>query len=340
MFDNVDNKPGLLSWLLEPVDPGVQYLALKDLVSLSVSDYQLIDARKTAHEQGPIAKVLTKMDPEGFWVKPGPGYSPKYHSTVWSIILLAQLGATVEEDERIRVACDYLMGHALTKGGYFTYSGAPSGTFDCLQGNMCWALLELGVDDPRLDEAFDWMARSQTGEGVANKDDKKAEVRYYAPKCGPNFMCGANYNLPCAWGATKVMLAFSRLPLNKRTGVIQNAIQRGVDFFFSIEPATATWSQPLDTKPSRNWWKFGFPVFYNTDLLQVAEAMTALDYGKDPQLAKVITLIRDKQDFMGRWALEYNYAGKTWNSFGPKNKPNKWVTLRALRVLNAVGQIE
>jgi len=31
--------------------------------------------------------------------------------------------------------------------------------------------------------------------------------------------------------------------------------------------------------------------------------------------------------------MEYSYTGKTWGDFGPKKMPNKWVTLRALRVL-------
>jgi len=34
--------------------------------------------------------------------------------------------------------------------------------------------------------------------------------------------------------------------------------------------------------------------------------------------------------------MEYSYAGKTWVDFGPRKQPNKWVTLRALRVLNAI----
>jgi hypothetical protein len=34
---------------------------------------------------------------------------------VFSIISLAQLGASVEEDERIGIACAYLLDHALAK---------------------------------------------------------------------------------------------------------------------------------------------------------------------------------------------------------------------------------
>jgi hypothetical protein len=130
-----------------------------------------------------------------------------------------------------------------------------------------------------------------------------------------------------------VMLAFGKLPGSQRTPLIEKAIQEGLDFFLGIDPATAAWPTRLGDKPSRNWWKFGFPVFYVTDLLQVAEGMVALGYGKDPRLAHTIELILNKQDEQGRWLLEYDYTGKTWGNYGEKKQPNKWVTLRALRVL-------
>jgi hypothetical protein len=325
-----------LSWLLEVESPGVRYLALRDILELPISDPELADARRKALQEGPIATILDEMDTTGFWIEPGPGYNPKYFSTVWAIISLAQLGALASEDERIEKACGYLLDHALTRNGQFSTNGSPGGTVDCLQGNLCWSLLELGCNDDRLEKAFEWMARSTTGEGVAPVGGKQTEIRYFAGKCGPNFACGANNKLPCAWGATKVMLAFSRLPGEKRTTLIENAIQLGVDFFFGVDPATADYPNGWSSKPSGDWWKFGFPVFYITDLLQIAEALVGLGYAKDTRLANLIKLIRAKQDEQGRWPLEFGYPGKTWGDFGAKKQPNKWVTLRALRVLKSI----
>src|SRR3972149_1343575 len=232
-------KANSLLWLLETESPGVRHLALRDLVELSEDNPELRAARKTAHKQGPIATILAKMDKAGDWAEAGPGYNPKYRSTVWSMIMLAQLGASVEEDKRIARACAYLLDHALTEGGHFTASGAPSGTADCLQGNLCWTLVELGYDDPRLESAFEWMARSVTGEGVALVKDRQAAMRYYAGKCGPTFACGSNNKLPCAWGAVKVMLAFSRWSKQRRTPVIKRAIKHGAEFLLGTDPAAA-----------------------------------------------------------------------------------------------------
>jgi hypothetical protein len=327
-----------LAWLLEPDSPGVRYLALRDLLELPVDDPGLQSARTAAHEQGPIAAILAEMDKEGFWAEPGPGYNPKYRSTVWALIMLAQLGASASEDQRIARGCAYLLEHALAAGGQFSTTGAPSGTIDCLQGNLCWALLELDYQDPRLEPAFAWMARSVTGEGVAPLTDKHADIRYYAGKCGPTFACGANNKLPCAWGATKVLLAFSKIREERRTPLIQKAIDHGVDFIFGSDPARADYPAGWSEKPSQNWWKFGFPLFYITDLLQLVDALIRLGFGRDSRLENALSLIKKKQDEQGRWPLEYAYSGKTWVDCGEKKKPSKWITLRALKVLKASAE--
>ncbi len=332
--DRLQGDP--LSWLLACESPGVRYLALRDLVDRPADDAELAEARREAYAAGPIAAVLAAMEPSGYWVKPGAGYNPKYRATVWSIILLAQLGASAADD-RVARGCAYLLDHALAPQGQFTMTGAPSGTIDCLQGNLCWALTALGYANVRLDAAFAWMAQSVTGEGVAPQEEREASLRYYTAKCGPSFACGANNRLPCAWGAAKVILALSHLPAAQRTPLIARAIEQGVAFLFSRDPAVADYPCGYSGKPSGNWRKFGFPVFYVTDVLQLVESLVALGYGHDPRLANALDLVCQKQDAAGRWALEYDYSGKTWADFGAKRQPNPWVTLRALRVLKALG---
>src|SRR5512146_1995435 len=179
-------KGNPLPWLLEKSEPGVRYLALRDLVGLAKDDPELKAARHAAHTQGPIAAILDQMAPPGYWAEAGPGYLPKYRSTVWSLILLAQLGAVAAEDERILRGCSYVLAHTLTANGQFSMSGTPGGTIDCLQGNLLWALGELGCQDAHLAGAFEWMARSLTGEGLAPLEDKEASMRFYAGKCGPD----------------------------------------------------------------------------------------------------------------------------------------------------------
>jgi hypothetical protein len=327
-----------LDWLLEDDASGVRYLALRDLLDVPADDPALVAARHAAYSDGPIAGVLAAMQPEGYWSRPGPGYNPKYRSTVWALTLLAQLGASIDEDSLIGGACAYLLDHALTPGGQFSASGAPSGTIDCLQGNLCWALTMLGCRDLRLPAAFEWMARTVTGEDMAPAGDSHAPRRYYSYKCGPSFACGVNDGKPCAWGAVKVMLAFGALPAGERAPLVQRAVEQGAGFLLGTDPAGAGYPTRRDDRPSRNWWKFGFPVFYVTDILQIVEALAALGYGHDPRLADALAFVRSKQGADCRWLLEYDYAGKTWGDFGAKKQPNKWVTLRALRALKRAAE--
>lgn len=324
-----------INWLLENDDPDVRFLTLKNIVQ---ADAKLLKmAKKEALEKGRIPFILNKMHADGYWIKPGGGYGPKYKAGVWSLILLAQLGAKIEDDPRIAKAVNYYLDNACTQYGQIAYNGSPGGTIDCLQGNMCAALIELGCEDPRLFKAFEWMARTVTGEGIAQITDKKNPERYYSYKCGPLFACGANGKKPCAWGATKVLWAFSKLDKQKRTPLMDEAVFAGVEFLLNGNPAKAEYPTDHGQAPNRSWAKFGFPIFYVTDILQIAEVLTDLGFGNDARLADALRLIESKRQANGKWLMEYDYTGKTWRSYGKKGEPSKWVTYRCVNLFNKLA---
>jgi hypothetical protein len=288
------------------------------------------------------------MNPEGYWVQPSPVYYPKLRGTVWSIISLAQMGASIEEDKRIGVACSYFLDHALAKGGQFVPRGNPTDIGLCLQGNMLTSLMDLGGRDKRLDTAYEWTSRRVTGDdlprkinvdGLALAEGVPGPFRSVKFITDPLFGCRTNEGLACAWAGVNVMLAFSRLPVARRSGRINRAIKAGVDFFMNVDTAVAAFPGHRKGKPDPGWWQFVFPSF-GGDMLRIAEAFTALSYGGDPRLAKVLDFVRDKQDEHGRWLYEYppTISRKMWVSSGESGQPNKWITLRAVRVLKRAGE--
>jgi len=329
-----------LDWLLEEdtENPGVRYSALTHLLGRPADDPEVVAACRAVMEGGPAPAILAEQDPSGFWVEPGPGYLPKYRSTVWSMIYLAQLGAD-PADPRVRAGGDYLLDHARTSTGIFSLTGTPAGNIYCLAGNLGAALLDLGFGaDPRLREALEMMARFVTGQGIAPQGEQSAPLRYLkSGACGPGFRCSANDGKDCAWGAVKVLRALARVPQAERTPVMQAALDAAVGFLFSADPATADYPAGYSDKPSRSWFRFGFPVFYVTDVLQTVEALTEAGYGGDPRLDATYDLILGKRDGDGRWKLEYHYNGKTFADVEQPGKPSKWVTLRALRALKGGG---
>jgi hypothetical protein len=323
-----------LPWLLEddPVNPGVRYFALQDLVGTPADSAEVSAAQEAVMSTGPVPVILAQQDPDGFWIK--PGYLPKYNGTMWSIIFLAQLGAA-GDDPRVRRACEHLFDYAVAEHGGLSADGRNSGLIHCLQGNLCAALIDFGyLDDGRLQRALDWLARSITGEGIAANTEKQAPIHYLrSGNSAPGFECSANDHLPCAWGGIKALVSLSKVPPAQRTPVMDRAIEMGVEFLLSRDPATADYPMGYATKPNRSWFKLGYPIGYVTDVLQNLEVLTALGYGADPRLANGLELLLSKQDEQGRWLLEYTYNGKTWVDVEEKGKPSKWVTLRALRVL-------
>jgi hypothetical protein len=325
-----------LQWLLDPdvANPGVRFFALTDLLDRPRTDADVQAALADVMRSGPVPAILAAQDAEGWWCKAGAGYGPKYRSTVWSVTFLAMLGAD-GNDPRVRAGCAYVLGNARASAPYGGFTaGGPAGMVHCLQGNLAAALIDLGwLGDPRLNEAIDWLARSITGEGIAAATDDKAAPRYYrSGNSGPGFLCAANNQQACAWGAVKAMLALGKIPVAQRSAAVQKAIEAGVQFLLGCDPAVAdypTWGG----KPSGSWFRFGYPLAYVTDMLQNLEVLASLGYGADPRLRNAVDLLLSKRGKDGRWLMQYTYNGKTWADIETPGQPSKWVTLRALRVL-------
>lgn len=328
MYANGEHTPPL-GWLLEPdpTNPGVRYFALRDLLGRPPNDPDVVAAQADVMRTGPVPAILAAQAPEGYWVKPGPGYGPKYRGTVWSVLFLAQLGAD-GRDPRVRRGVEYVLSHAQTQAGAFAFDATPSGAVHCLWGNLVRAMIDLGAwGDERLARAVEALARSVTGDGY--DDYRKSGLQ------APGFHCAHNWGLPCGWGAVRVLWALNAVPADARTPAVNAAVDAGLEFLLRYDIARADY--PYLERISSSWFKFGYPPGYVTDVLLNLEALTEAGVVADPHLNDAVALVLSKRDAQGRWKLEYGYHGKMWIDIETKGKPSKWVTLRALRVLQRVG---
>lgn len=327
----VDPRP----WLLAEDTPAVRAAALQRLLDLPGDASEVVEARAAAMEADPIRAILAAQHPEGWWSNPGPGYGPKYLGTVWQVVFLDQLGADGDHPQVAR-ACDYVLAWCPTSSGGLGSSAAkkeapppPSAVIHCLNGNLARALIGFGrLGDERVQAAVDWAARTITGEGVD---------RWYASgTSGPRFACAANEKQPCAWGALKELGALARVPVTQRTPLRLRAIDEGVAFLFSRDPAVADYPMGWgNTKPNSSWFKPGFPSGYVSDVLQTLEVLAELGQARDGRLAHALAWLESLQDATGRWVNRYAYNGKTWVDFERQGQPSKWVTLRACAVMRA-----
>jgi hypothetical protein len=320
-----------MAWLLEKDNPSVRYFALRHLLDRAAADREVQAARRAIMRSEPVQKILTAQNPEGYWVKPGSGYSPKYQSTAWQILFLAELGAD-GRNKQMRRSVKYYLEHAqATHGGFSAAQNvAPSLAVHCLNGNMIWALVALGYgSDERVARAVDWLVGGITGD----------DFRWFnATVPGPGFKCGVNMKQPCAWGAVKSLRALANLPLGLRAGKAKRATAMAVEFLLSRDLSKADY--PYTERVSGEWFKLGFPLSYTSDVLEALLALGEAGYARDPRLKNAIELVLSKRNADGRWALKHSLNGKMWTDIEAKGKPSKWITLRALSVLKAAGQLE
>ena len=310
-----------LPWLLEPENPSARYSALTGLLDRPADDPDVLAAQAAIPGWGAARAILDAQWPEGYWIAPGIGYSPKYKATVWQLIFLAALGAP--RTEAVDRACVHVLSDSRLPDGRFSAKKTAQGAIACLGGNLLRALMQLGFDDPRMMESTEALAKMVIRDGY--------RCRYNALRdrdgVWPQRM---RDGLPCAWGAIKVLGAFAEVPGEQRSPAVQDAIETGAALL--LDGNLADGDYPTSTEPSPLWQQFGFPMGYTSDLLEALEVLGKLGVELGPQLAPFLDVVRSKSDESGRWMLEYT-PGNTWAGFGKVGEPNKWVTLRALRVL-------
>ena len=323
-------KADPIGWLLEDNNPSVKYYTLRDILEKTKDDTELKEARREIMKNGLVPAILAKQKKEGFWEIPENFYTAKYKGTVWQLLILAELGVDIT-NENIKKACEFILNHSqdLESGGFAHSASAKKGggrhseVIPCLTGNMVWSLIRLGyLDDPRVKQAIKWITSYQ------RFDDGMQESLQGWPYDRLKAACLGKHT--CHMGAVKALKALSEIPENKRSNEVKNTIVKGVQYVLKHHIYKRSHDLNLVAKPG--WLKFGFPLMYQTDALEILGILTQLGY-RDERMKEAIGVLISKQDDQGRWKLENTFNGRFQVSIEQKGKSSKWITLNALRVL-------
>jgi hypothetical protein len=304
---NAPENQKTVAWLLESPTPSVRYLTLTEVLGKQKDDPQVQTARLSIAGEPPVANILQKQAPEGYWQYPKHYYSPKYRSSHWSMLLLSELGvdpqhpamqkgmafmqASFEEDRRLREA------------------EAPY--WGCLFGNALRYHLYCGNSD----KAF-----IQHLLDVVVKDLQQLS------------RCRYNNELPCAWGVVRDLYGLALLPTEKRNAEVNQAIQDGLKFMLE-DYDLLTADYPHIEKVHPTWSKLSFPLFYQADIpfvLRVAKELHALHY---PQAVRGLEWLEAQRGKSGTWSGGSPYRQRTWPILARGDMVNRWITLQAMRVL-------
>jgi hypothetical protein len=318
-----------IDWLLEEDNPSIRYFALTELLDKPFSDNDVKATKDNIMRIGAVPKILSKQNESGYWMSPDKFYTSKYKGAVWQLIILAELGAN-EKDERIRRACEFILEYSQDheSGGFSVWhskregGGRHSGVIPCLTGNMVWSLIRFGyLSDPRVERSIDWITTYQ------RFDDGDC----LRPKGWPYdkaISCFGKHS--CHMGVVKALKALAEIPVEKRSKSVKVSIGKAVDYLLRHHVHKRSHDLSRVSKPG--WLRFGFPLMYQDDVLEILGILTKLGI-KDDRMQEAINLVLSKQNADGRWILENTFNGRFHTNIESKGKASKWITLNALRML-------
>jgi len=319
----------VLAWLLQDNQPSIRYRTLTELLGRSQNDSEVRETRARIPGVGWAAEILAERNPAGWWVSGENHFRPRYVSTYWKMLVLADLGLT-RDLPAIRESVEVW---TRTKPVQRREPGKhlPGFLHLCVVGMSARAMIQFGyADDPRVREGLEWIVKTADPRGG------------WACMGTP----GKGRNIDSSWKALGALAAF---PRSKRTASMQRCIERGAEFYLERE---------LHRQGTRYdpWYRFHYPVHYYYDVLVGLDLLTSLGYGDDPRLKFALELLMKKRRSDGRWRMDAvhpdNPEGEAryerWYRQHPESRPrpfalekagapSKLVTLRALLVLERVN---
>jgi hypothetical protein len=355
-----------VSWLLKNENPGVRYWTLKDILGKTENDPEAIKNRSQVASWNPVAQYLSEQHPFGYWGDAEDVYWPKWRATVWSLILLGEMGVPGTHPS-IKNGCEYFLKVMDRQDRTWPTPMYPAGDLrswravwePCVTGNMARTLTVFGFEnDPRVREMFEWLVKNQRDDGGWN-----CETEDYRPEKEPVHHSSFMSTIEPLW-------AFSSLHPQKWLKGGREAVERGVEFLLMHRLFK---SDRTGKVIREEWTQLHFPLFYFYDILHGLRVITDLSFGEDERATDARELLLSKRLPDGTWPLEatflrsvrHNFArneatgqwqeiqeqnttppnyksGGTiadipniYSSIGEVGKPNPWVTLNALRVLKS-----
>ena len=191
----------------------------------------------------------------------------------------------------------------------------------CLDANILYYLNHFSyIDDPRTKKTIDFL--------LEDHDYVNSGWRCRAYPIDPNRVFPVN----CYMGAAKVLKAFASISKEQRSENIETVLEKIVENVLENRIYQYLKTTEGSRKDKAGWKRFGFPLFYQSDVLEILDAITKLGI-KDSRMDHAIKLILDSQQEGGFWLLKHTFNGKMWIDIEEKHKPSKWITFKALRIL-------
>lgn len=319
-------QPEVVEWLLEPTNPSVRFWTFQLLQDKPRTNAEVQAAQKVIPNSPVVKAILRSQTPEGYWDLAHNIYAHKYTATTHTLLILAELGTP--RIPQIEKGIEHLFQFQLNSGHFNTvlpktargYASTVSDTC-CLDANILYYLVHFDyLDDPRTQQTIQFLIDH------FNPEERGWKCRAYP--INPD----AVFPQTCYMGLCKVLKALSVFPKTHYTSKIKMIIKQVVEVILENQVYRYLRDPDGNRKEKAGWKRFGFPLFYNSDILDVLCTLSRLNI-RDPRIEDAVKVIIDAQQPDGKWILKHTFNGKFWHDIEYKGKPSKWITLRALFAL-------
>jgi hypothetical protein len=292
-------------WLLAG-DPSIRWQVMRDLTDMPAET--VAAERGRVAEEGWGRQLLDLQRPDGQW---GDGVAARFWwSNLYTLVFLRDLGVDPSH-ERVRVAIDLVR----TRVCWAAEFGSPP-FFDgevepCINGRVVALGAYFGQPTHRL---VDRLLSEQLADGGWNCEAERGSVR-------------SSFH-------TTICVLEGLLEFEQSVGVdaaITNARNRAHEYLLQRRLLRRlSTGEVID----RRWTEFAFPPLWHYDVLRGLDYLRAAGVSPDARVDEAVAIVRDRRRPEGRWLLDARHRNTLYEEMaGVVGEPNRWITLRASRVL-------
>jgi hypothetical protein len=299
------NDP-VIDWLLD-ADPSIRWQVMRDLTDTPA---ELVAAeRSRVASEGWGARLLEQQRPDGQW---GDGVTtPFWWSNLYTLVFLRDLGLD-PTSAPARAAID-LVRRNVTWGPGFGDSPFFEGEVEpCINGRVVALGAYFGE---RSDRLVDRLLNEQLADGGWNCEAERGSVRssFHTTICVLEGLLAFEQAFGVASAVTAARTRAHEYLLERR---LLRRLSTG-------EIIDATWTQ------------FAFPPLWHYDVLRALDYFRAAGVTPDGRGEEAVAIVRERRQSDGRWLLDVRHRNTLHEEMaGAVGAPNRWITLRALRVLS------
>jgi hypothetical protein len=296
----------VIDWLLDS-DPSIRWQVMRDLTQAPAEIVAGERARVASEGWGPL--LLDQQRPDGQW---GDGVAtPFWWSNMYTLVFLSDLGIDPASD-RAHAAIERVRDN-VTWGPGFGNSPFFEGEVEpCINGRVVALGAYFGE---RSDRLVDRLLSEQLADGGWNCEAERGSLRssFHTTIC-----------------VLEGLLAFEKAFGTSAT--LTEAQLRGEEYLLERRLLRRlSTGNVID----HAWTTFAFPPLWHYDVLRALDYLRAAGVEPDARVDEAVAIVRGRRPDEGRWILDLRHRDTPHEQLaGPVGAPNRWITLRALRVLH------